>query len=103
MISDVAAWLFAMFIIDPLQVEIRERLNGASVPVEQIQQSQQCIASHGPQLLKRAGEEPGWALSTAVGVAVGWNSPVELLDARDPNCSTLVRLLQNEKGRDGEA
>lgn len=103
MISDVAAWLFAMFIMDPLQAEMRERLASANVPVEQVQQSQQCIASHGPQLLKRAGEEPGWAVATAMGVAVGWNSPVELLDARDPNCSTLVRLLESENGQDGEA
>ncbi|MBB4953576.1 hypothetical protein H4S14_001707 [Agrobacterium vitis] len=103
MISDVAAWLFAMFIIDPLQGEMRERFDGAKLPVEQIQQSQQCLASQGPQLLKRAGEEPGWAMSTAVGVAIGWTSPVQLLDAGDPNCSTLVRLLQGEKSRDGEA
>jgi hypothetical protein len=82
---------------------MRERFDGANVPVEQIQQSQQCIASHGPRLLQRAGEEPGWAVATAVGVAVGWTSPVQLLDGRDPSCSTLVRLFQNESGQEGEA
>jgi hypothetical protein len=103
MISDIAAWLFALFIIDPLQTEMRERFDAARVPVEQIQQSRQCIASQAPRLLQRAGEEPGWAVATAIGVGIGWTSPVQLLDAGDPNCATLVRLFQKENEQGGEA
>jgi hypothetical protein len=76
MISDIAAWLFALFVIDPLQAEVRERLDGANVPVAAIQQSQQCIASNAPRLLQRAGEEPGWAIGTALSMATGWTAPV---------------------------
>ena len=103
MISDIAAWLFALFVIDPLQAEMRERLDGANVPVAAIQQSRQCIASHAPRLLRRAGEEPGWAVTTAVGVAVGWTTPVQLLDANDPTCAVLIRSLQSANDQEGEA
>ncbi|YCI06719.1 hypothetical protein M1D34_27150 (plasmid) [Ensifer sp. D2-11] len=103
MISDIAAWLFALFVIDPLQVEMRERFDQADVPIAALQQSRQCIASHGPQLLLRAGEEPGWAVTTAIGVAIGWTAPVQLLDANDPNCAPLVRIFKTDSGQDSEA
>jgi hypothetical protein len=103
MISDIAAWLFALFVIDPLQAEMRERLNGANVPVAAIQKSQQCIASHAPRLLQRAGEEPGWAVTTALGVAIGWTAPTQLLDANDPTCAVLIRSLQSANDQEGEA
>jgi hypothetical protein len=96
MISDIAAWLFALFVIDPLQAEISAHLERANAPVAAIQQSCQCVESHGPRLLQRAGEEPGWAVATAVSVAVGWISPVQLLDGGDPNCSTIIKVFQIE-------
>ena len=103
MISDIAVWLFALFVIDPLQSQISERLEAANVPVTAIQQSRQCIASHAPRLVERAAQEPGWAITTAVGVAIGWIAPVGLLDSRDPNCSALVRVLKTENDQDGQA
>jgi len=101
-ISDIAAWLFALFVIDPLQTQISERLEAANVPVAAVQQSRRCIASHAPRLVERAGTEPGWAIATAVGVATGWTAPAELLDPNDPNCLTLVRALkiENDQARD---
>nr|WP_282576135.1 hypothetical protein [Sinorhizobium meliloti] len=95
--------MFALFVFDPLQAEISTRLERANVPVEAILQSRQCVESHGPRLLQRAGEEPGWAVATAMGVAIGWTSPVQLLDAGDPNCSTLIRVFQIKNDQDGEA
>ncbi|MBB2779458.1 UNVERIFIED_ORG: hypothetical protein GGI63_000107 [Rhizobium esperanzae] len=59
MISNIAAWLFALFAIDPLQAQISERLEAAKVPVAAVQQSRQCITSHAPRLVERAGAEPG--------------------------------------------
>jgi hypothetical protein len=52
---------------------------------------------------QRAGEEPGWAVDTAMGVAIGWTSPVQLLDSGHPNCSTLIRVFQTKNDQDGEA
>ncbi|MBB2671510.1 UNVERIFIED_ORG: hypothetical protein GGE44_001061 [Rhizobium esperanzae] len=103
MISDIAAWLFALFVIDPLQAEMRERLDQAGAPVAALQQSQQCVASHGPRLLQRAGEEPGWAFTTAIGVAIGWTAPVQLLDTNDANCAPLISILKADMDQDSEA
>lgn len=103
MISDIVAWLFALFVMDPLQAQISERLERAKLSVSAIEQSRQCVASHGPELVARAGEEPGWAITTAVGVATGWTSPAELFDARDPNCTMLFRAIDADNAQVGEA
>jgi hypothetical protein len=102
MISDVVAWLFAALVIDPLQVELRERFDGANLPMQALQQSQQCIASHGPRLLAQAGDRPGWAAATAISITFGWSSPVSLFDMHDPNCSTLVQLFNVEAKPEAE-
>ena len=96
MISEIAAWLFALFVVDPLQAEIRERVDSAKLPVEMVQQSQQCVTTHGPRLLQRAGEEPVWATGTAIGIAVGWTSPTTLFDVNDPNCAALTQVFKGE-------
>lgn len=103
MISDIAAWLFELFVLDPLQVEMREHLGKANVPVSTLQQSRQCLTSNGQQLLQRAGDEPSWAVSTAMGVAIGWTSPVQLLDPSNPSCDHLIRILNTENDTGGEA
>lgn len=102
MISDIAAWLFALFVIDPIYAEVRERMERANLPVQSVQQSQQCLATHGPRLLQQAGEDPVWAVGTAIGIATGWSSPVQLLDKGDPNCSSLARLLADEGRNNSE-
>jgi hypothetical protein len=93
MISEIVAWLFALFVIDPLHNEIRQRVEAADLPLQTLQQSQRCVALHGPQLLIRAGDNPGWATAVALSVATGWTSPGQLFDIRDPDCSALVDLL----------
>jgi hypothetical protein len=102
MISDIAASLFALFVIDPLH-EVGAHLERANIPAAAIQQSRQCVESHGPRLLRRAGEEPGWAVATAMSVTIGWTSPVQLLERDDPNCSTLFEVFQIENDRDSGA
>lgn len=96
MISEIAAWLFALFVVDPLHAEIRERIDSANLPLETLQQSQQCVATHVPRLLQRAGEEPAWATGTAIGIATGWTSPAELFDVKDPNCAALTKIFKGE-------
>lgn len=98
MISDIAAWIFALFVIDPLQAEVRERVAQANLPVEAVQQSQQCVTTHAPLLLERATNDPSWAVGTAVSVAVGWTPPTQLFDTADPNCAVLVRVFSGDGG-----
>jgi hypothetical protein len=102
MISEIAAWLFALFVIDPIHAEVRERVERANLPVQAVQQSQQCLATHGPRLLEQAGEDPVWAVSTAIGIATGWTSPAQLVEINDPNCSVLAQLLADQAGENAE-
>jgi hypothetical protein len=98
MVSEIFAWLFAIFVIDPLHAEIRDRVARANLPVEVLQRSQQCLGTQGPQLLQRAGEDPVWAVGTAVGIATGWVSPARLFDPADANCSAFVQVFDAEAG-----
>ncbi|KQR36362.1 UNVERIFIED_ORG: hypothetical protein J2W66_004548 [Agrobacterium larrymoorei] len=102
MLSDIAAWFITLFVVDPLQAEMREQLDRANASTEIIQQSQRCVASQAPQLLNRAGEDPAWAIATVVGFTFGWTSPAQLLDKGDPNCAAVIGLLQGSDGEGSE-
>jgi hypothetical protein len=101
-ISEIFAWLFALFVVDPLNAEMRERLQATNLPAETLQQSQQCVSTHGSALMQKAGNDPVWATGTAFGVVTGFVSPAQLFDAKDPNCAALVRLFQAPAREDGE-
>ncbi len=103
MLSDIAAWFLTLFVVDPLQAEVREHLDRANASTQLVQQSQQCVASQAPQLLKRAGEEPGWAIATVAGFTFGWTTPAQLLDMNDPNCAAIAGLLQDNGEGEGGA
>ncbi|WP_281977995.1 hypothetical protein [Pseudorhizobium flavum] len=96
MISDLAAWLFALLVVNPINAEIRERIETANLPLQAFQQSQQCLATHGPWLLAQAENDPVWAVGTAIGITTGWTSSTQLLDTNDPDCLVLTRLLAHE-------
>lgn len=99
MIADIAAWMFTLFVVDPLQAEMRQHLERANAPVEIVQQSRQCLAAHVPRLIDN---EPGWAIATATGISTGWTSPQTLFDGADPACSALRGLIDAENAREME-
>lgn len=100
MIGEFVASLFASFVVEPVQAGLRERLEEARAPVEVVSQASDCLGTTGPVLLARAGEEPWWAVTTIVSVAVGWQTAAELLDAGNPACGSLANFLvsQGETG-----
>ncbi|MDR6820872.1 hypothetical protein J2X76_006072 [Neorhizobium sp. 2083] len=102
MIADIAAWMFTLFVVDPLHAEMRQHLERASAPVEIVQQSRQCLVVQVPLLIEKAGNEPGWAIATVVGISTGWTSPERLFDGADPNCSALRGLIGAENAREAE-
>lgn len=105
MFSEIAAWFITMAVLNPVQAEVQTRLEQVNASAAAATQVQQCITTHAPRLIERAANEPSWAVTTAIGVSVGWTSPVTLLDTRDPNCAALAALLQGgeqAKEQDGE-
>ncbi len=95
MISDMFISFAASFVVDPMQVEIAEKVQAAGQPVAIVQQAQACIASQGPELFARASRDWGWAATTAVSVLVGFTPPEDLLDSSDPACSDLTQALDD--------
>ncbi len=94
MISDLIASVFAAIVIDPIQADVTERLNNLGASVEVIQQSRECLATAGPQLLQQAVDDPWWAGTTIIGIGTGWQSPADLLASKGPSCAPVVTLLQ---------
>ncbi|MGV1757382.1 hypothetical protein [Rhizobium sp. P44RR-XXIV] len=99
MLSNLIASLFATFALAPLQAEIERYATAAGQPVEIVRQSQACLTTEGPLLVKRASEDMVWTISTVVGVATGWSDPVDLLNKNNPDCAAVIGLLKN-KGAD---
>ncbi|NWJ23081.1 hypothetical protein [Rhizobium sp. RM] len=102
MIADIAAWLFATFVVDPLQAEMKQQLDRGNVSMEAVQQSHQCLATQVPRLIDRAGNELGWAIATAVGISTGWTSPDNLFESNDPKCAALRALIKSDNNREAE-
>jgi hypothetical protein len=93
MIGDFFSWIFAVFVIDPMQAEVASRLEQAKAPVEVISQVNACLGSTAPALLERAGNDIWWAGTTVVSLTTGFTSPAELLDASNPACGPIASYL----------
>ncbi|MCO5732030.1 hypothetical protein [Rhizobium sp. SSA_523] len=106
MLSEIAAWFITIAVLNPVQAEVNSRLEAMNASAQAVTQVQQCISTQGPRLINQAAEQPGWAVATAIGVTVGWTSPMSLLDTADPNCAAMAALLgenaQEGEGGDGE-
>ncbi|SMF53319.1 hypothetical protein SAMN02982989_3194 [Xaviernesmea oryzae] len=90
--SEFISYLFAIFVVTPLQAELSERLQG--VPSQEIiQAGRACIAVEGPQLLQFAQDNWGWAVANGLGVAAGLVDPVTLLPPGNENCQRVVQAL----------
>lgn len=91
-VSEFISYLFAIFVVAPLQAELSERLQG--VPSQEIiQAGGACIAVEGPRLLQYAQDDWGWAVANGLGVAAGLVDPVTLLPEGNENCQRVVQVL----------
>lgn len=93
MIADFIAFLFAIFVVDPVQTEIAARLEAAQAPIEIVSQARVCLGTTGPLLVERATGDLWWAGTTIISVATGLSSPVELLDAENSACAPVATYL----------
>lgn len=93
MIGEFVAWIFAIFVVDPIQAEVVTRLEQVKAPVAVVSQVNACLASTGPALLDRAANDFWWAGSTVVSLTTGFSTPAELLDAANPACGPIASYL----------
>ncbi|MCZ8181102.1 MAG: hypothetical protein O9309_18950 [Rhizobium sp.] len=93
MIGEWIASLFAAFVVDPIEADIRQRLEEMQAPVQVVSQAGDCLRTTGPALIERAAGDLWWAGTTAVYVVTGLTSPAELLDANNPACAPIASYL----------
>ncbi|MDH4440975.1 MAG: hypothetical protein QE284_11380 [Rhizobium sp.] len=93
MIGEFFSWLFAAFVVDPIQAEVVARLEQAKAPVAVVSQVNDCLGWTGPVLMDRAANDLWWAGSTVISVVTGVTSPAELLDAGNPACGPIATYL----------
>jgi hypothetical protein len=98
MVSEFISYLFAIFVVTPLQAEMTQRLQG--VPSQElIEAGRACISVEGPQLLRYAQDNWGWALANGLGVSVGLVDPITLLPQGNDNCRLVIQSLAVEGSR----
>lgn len=99
--SDFISYLFAIFVLNPLQADLSERLQGVAA-ADIAQAGRACISAEGPRLLQQAQDNWGWAASHAIGVSFGMIDPVSMLLSENENCRRISqRLKQNSSEAEG--
>jgi hypothetical protein len=84
------ASLISMFIVEPLQADLAEKLRAARAPQAVYSEVTGCAQSAAPAIIERATSDPWWAVSSAVGVWIGTASTGDLLAQAAPNCASAV-------------
>ena len=87
MIEAIITWLVATFLLAPLQSGVADRLAEARAPTAIVEQMARCATEAAPALAARAGDDPWWAVSTAVGAWTGSVSPEAILRDAAPGCA----------------
>lgn len=85
--DSIIAALVSFFLIDPLQAELKDRLVAAQAPRAVLAEVSSCAQAAGPELVKRATEDPMWAVSKVVSVWIGESRPEVLLVEVVPGCA----------------
>ena len=87
MIETILAWLVSVFLVGPLQDGMADRLAEARAPTAIVEQVARCATSAAPALATRAGDDPWWAVSTAIGAWTGSVTPEAVLRDAAPGCA----------------
>jgi hypothetical protein len=95
-LSDFISYLFAIFVVTPLQAELSDRLPSPAL----MDSARNCISSEGPRLLQMAQDNWGWAAANGLGVAFGMVDPVTLLSGSNEDCRLVRTALENSDSAD---
>ncbi len=92
--QDFIATLVSLFLVEPFQNEMRERLAAARVPREVAQQVAQCGRVATPVLADRVMADPWWGATTVVRVWAGATTAEAVLAETVPACGPAVRAVR---------
>lgn len=90
MFEALITWLVATFLMGPLQADSAGRLEAGRAPAAVVQQMSACASAAGPGLIRRASEDPLWAIGAAFGAWIGTTKPEALLGEAAPSCAPAL-------------
>ncbi|MDW5314904.1 hypothetical protein [Rhizobium sp. PL01] len=96
MLLEIMSSAIASMIVEPAKADLREAIIGANASPAIVEQSETCLREGAPLLITKAGEQPVWAVTSVVGVTVGWYQPEEFLSGVHPACDAALAELQKE-------
>jgi hypothetical protein len=92
--QDFIATLVSLFLVEPFQAEMRERLAAARVPREVVQQVLQCGRVATPVLSERVMADPWWGATTVVRVWAGATTAETVVGEAVPACGPALRAVR---------
>ncbi|MGY4432811.1 hypothetical protein ACVWWO_005288 [Bradyrhizobium sp. F1.13.1] len=90
MLSGIVYFIVQALILDPLQTEISERLVTARVPPQIVAQVNECAKSSLPAMVRRATDDPRWAVEVALDVWLGRKTPERVVEDAAPSCRPVM-------------
>lgn len=97
MLLEFMSSVIASMIVEPAAADLREALAGAQAAPAIVEQAETCLREGAPRLLTQAGERPVWALTSAMGVTIGWYQPEDFLQGIHPDCDATLAQLQKDE------
>ena len=94
MIGDLIAWFVLAFLVNPLTSEVQSRLAEANAPPAVVGQVAACGAQAAPALLRRAAEDPWWAIRTGIGTWIGTVQADAVLAEAAPGCGPAMQAAR---------
>ncbi len=92
--QDFIATLVSLFLVEPFQAEMRERLAAVRVPREVAQEVVQCGRVATPVLTGRVMADPWWGATTVVRVWAAATTADAVLAETVPACGPAIRAVR---------
>jgi hypothetical protein len=94
MFQDVIISLISLFVIEPLQTELNDKLVAARAPQAVVSQIAQCARTATPVLAERVISDPWWGITTTASVWAGISSPERVLREVAPSCEPALQAAR---------
>jgi hypothetical protein len=93
-LADIAAWLFAVFVVQPFEAEIGQTMERVRAAPEVMTQVRACAAEAPARVRDRAAADWWGTTGTAIGVFVGWQSADSVIASLSPTCADAVARVR---------
>ncbi len=95
MLDSVIHLLVRLFVLDPLQAEVSQRLMNAQVPPAMVSRVKSCTTTALPALVKRVQSDPQWAIGISLDVWLKRRSAEQVADEAAPVCRPPIDAVRS--------